>query len=304
MSDTAGPWWRQRAWWIDHWVDVVGAILVPLILFVIQEHEQAREAQGNTQVDLQHQAVRLAAADADNHQAIALLADLGSRTGPEQLPQRRAMAQAVLEYARQERLFRPSSVVAINYLQRECDQETYELLHQAVERAMLVTPKGADQTVAADSRGEKQDRSEYDSQLLALADKTRAAGCAAGHGSFAATILPKTSYFQQYLEVGCGETNSKSVNIPLSKDEQDEYQVKDVRAYFERISNVKKNYQETHSVNPDHESVSVQYSIEGPDAQLFGHCPGGGQATLIVESLLEPKADNVAQPQAPASAKK
>src|SRR5579863_954032 len=295
MPDSLPPWWRQKAWWIDHWVDVVGAVVLPLLLFFVSQKGQ--EA-GDT---LQRQSSRHAAADADNHQAIQLLADMGSRAGSDQLPQRRAMAQAVLEYANQGRLYHPSTVVAIDYLGRECDAETFQQLHKAVERALLVTPKSVDPSNEEYKKTDQTDRGNYDTQLLAAAEQSQAAACAAVNPAVAAVELPKISFFRQYVEVGCGATTSNSLTLPLSSEDQAKYQMADPKAYLEGISNLK-SHSETATVAADHESAVVSYSIVGLDRQLFGNCPGGGHATLVVESHLQPKA-NVAQP-APAPAQK
>lgn len=278
--------------------------MVPLLLFWIgQNGQKASDAMVRQELSLEGQSIRRSTADADNHQAIQLLADLGAQSGPDQLTQRRAMAQAVLEYVNQSRLYHPSTVVAISYLGRECDQETYEKLHEAVERALLVVPKSVDPANKEDTESDKKDRTDYDAKLFVAAEKTRATICIAGHAVLNVSQLPKTSYFRQYLEVGCGDTSSSSLNIPLSSEDQTNYQVAEVKAYFESISNLKAETQQS-SVNADHESVTVTYSITGLDRQFLGNCPGGGHATLVIASQLQPKANTAQQPQSTAPPQK
>jgi hypothetical protein len=35
VNGGSSPWWRGKNWWIDHWADVIGAIVIPLLLYMI-----------------------------------------------------------------------------------------------------------------------------------------------------------------------------------------------------------------------------------------------------------------------------
>jgi len=322
MNDAAqAQWWRQKSWWIDHWADVIGAIVIPLMLYMIDCHgNKASELLVRKQIDIQQQSKNESRAEADNHQAISLLSDLGTRIGGDQLPQRRAIARAILGYSTQGRLYHPSTAVVIDYLRRECDFETHDLLRQAVEGALNQTPKSAviptcgeksvdgESTAACEERKAKalsdvSHDNDYDRGKLTAGEQERTRVCAAAHGLIslgAAPGLPEQPalsprVFRQYADVGCGETNQGEFHIPLSDEDSKTLKMAgNPTPHFEGISNLK--WEKIDKVQlVDDKTIQVTYSLRGLDRQFLGNCPGGGHATVVVEYQLAPR--DIAQQQ-------
>jgi len=309
MSDTSSRIWLFRKdWWIDHWVDVFGALVIPLMLYMIDcNGKAADELLVRKQIDLQQQTKNEAAAEADNHQAIALLADLSTRIGNEQLPERRAVARAILEYANQGRLYHPSTSVAIDYVARECDQETYDSLVEAVMQATAHTPKNAnipsceeldDDAVRAclkrkkDAQVSVEADKKSDTKRLTdlLPQRTKACGRVnQGGPQTGPEPLPMARFFRQYLDVGCGEANSGTVSVPLPQPGGPLAMsiVGQPAAHFEGMSNIKDAKADSPKVVAD--AISVPYTIHGLDRGVLGDCPGGGHATLVVDYQLAPQ---------------
>lgn len=298
------PWWRSQAWWIDHWADVIGAIVIPLLLYMIDcNSKSAGDNLVQQQLDLQQLSMKQSAADADNHQALGLLADMGTRSGDE----RRAIALAMLEYSMQGRLYHPSTAVVVDYLKRECDATTYGLLTQAVQEAFRHIPKNAptpscdeedkDSKAAKNCQQKKKEAqsrvdgdTNLDKNLLAEAQRAHPSVCAqtSTTSQAAANILiqysgPGPRTFRQYLDVGCAETNQGRLVIRLSEEEQKILRIASVKKPdFEGVSNLNWDNAEQPIVAPDGNSISLPYAIRGLDRQYLGNCPGGGHATLVV----------------------
>jgi hypothetical protein len=314
MSESLAPWWRRQDWWIDHWADVIGAIIIPLMLYMVDcNNNKAGELLVRKQIDIQQQTKNESAAEADNHQAIELLANLSTHIGKDDLQARRAMAQAVLGYANQGRLYHPSTAVAADYLRLECDEAAYQLLAQAVARALLQTPKNAtipscgDKSTADETLVSCSDRRKKALKAVAddqVSDRTRlrqaeldrikmCPGATSAVPADAAGVLnesmgPGARTFRQYLDVGCAETNQGSLNIPLSDEESKTLKVDSVaKAHFEGVSNL--NWTDAKAwADADGDQIGASYRIRGLDRQAMGNCPGGGHATLVVEYQLVP----------------
>jgi len=305
------PWWRSKAWWIDHWADVIGAIVIPLLLYMIDcNSKNAGDNLVRQQLDLQQLSMKQAAADADNHQALGLLADMGTRTGDE----RRAIALAMLEYSMQGRLYHPSTAVVVDYLKRECDATTYGLLYQAVQEGLRHIPKNAPspscdeedkdskaakncQKTKSEAQAQVDSDTNHDKNLLAEAQRARSNACAQTNYATQAVANILSQYsgpgprtFRQYLDVGCAETNQGILPIRLSEEEQNTLRVVSVtKPHFEGVSNLNWGNAEQPTIAPDGNSISVPYAIRGLDRQFLGNCPGGGHATLVVVYQLAPR---------------
>ena len=314
MSESKAAWWRQKDWWIDHWADVIGAIVIPLMLYMIDcNNNKAGELLVRKQIDIQQQSKNESAAEADNHQAIQLLSDLGTRIGSEQLPQRRAIAEALLGYSTLGRLYHPSTIAVIDYIKRECDATTHDLLRQAVEGALNQTPKNAvipscgdksvDGETSAGCAKRKKDAltavksdNDGDREKLNEGESMREQVCQSGHlpASVEPTAAVLSQYlknaprtFRQYVDVGCGETNQATLQIPLTDDESKNLKLAgQPSAHFEGVSNL--NWDNIDKIDVAANVINVTYSIRGLDRQLFGNCPGGGHATVVVEYQLTP----------------
>jgi hypothetical protein len=294
---------------------VIGAIVIPLMLYMIDcNGKSADELLVRKQIDIQQQSKNESAAEADNHQAIELLANLSTHTGSTDLQARRAMAQAVLGYANQGRLYHPSTAVAADYLRLECDEAAYQLLSQAVARALLQTPKNAnipscedkaakDETLAAcaarrtnalkavaDDQGDDRAR-------LKQAELDRVKMCPGSTPEMSAAAADMVSQytgpgqrtFRQYLDVGCAQTNQGSLNIPLSDEESQTLKIdKVLKPHFEGASNL--NWTDANAwVDADGDQLGASYALRGLDRQTMGNCPGGGHGTLVVEYTLVPR---------------
>jgi hypothetical protein len=311
VNGGSSPWWRAKTWWIDHWADVIGAIVIPLLLYMIDcNSKNAGDHLVQQQIELQQLSMKQSTAESDNHQALTLVADMGTRIGDQQLAQRQAIAQAILEYAMQGRLYHPSTAVIVDYMKRECDATTYGLLNQAVEEAFRHIPKNApipscdekdkDSKIASGCRKVKaaalaqvQSDTDADKNLLSDAEAERSRICAQKPAAVqsAASMLsqyvaPGPRQFRQYMDVGCAETNQGTLPILLSAQERNTLRVASVaKPHFEGISNL--NWEDANA-KPDGngDSIAVTYAIRGLDRQFLGNCPGGGHATLVVDYQL------------------
>ena len=323
---TQAPWWRQKKWWIDHWADVIGAIVIPLMLYMIDcNGKKADELLVRKQIDIQQQSKSESAAEADNHQAISLLSDMATRIGSDQLPQRRAIAQAVLEYSAQGRLYHPSTAVVIDYLGHECDSITHDLLHQAVEVALNQTPKNATiptcgeksvdgETLAGcakrktDAQAAVKSDQDTDRGSLSKGEQQRMAVCQPSRGPASVGTNPGPNQglggglrvFRQYTDVGCGATNQATLQVQLTDEERKTLKIAmNPTAHFEGVSNLNwKNIDKIQLVGDD--LIQVAYSIRGLDRQFLGNCPGGGHATVVVDYQVVPRDATTAQPQSQA----
>jgi hypothetical protein len=119
VNGGSSPWWRGKNWWIDHWADVIGAIVIPLLFYMIDcNSKNAGDHLVQQQIELRQLSMKQSTSESDNHQALTLVADMGTRIGDQQLAQRQAIAQAILEYAMQGRLYHPSTAVIVDYMKR------------------------------------------------------------------------------------------------------------------------------------------------------------------------------------------
>lgn len=320
MSNGSPTWWQSKDWWIEHWADVLGAIVIPLLLYMVDcNGKKSGDRLVQQQISLQQLSMTQTAADLDNHQAIALVADLATRTEAAQLPQRRAVALALFDYALQGRLYHPSTGLVIGSLSRECDPTTYGLLNQAVEEALKHTPKNEqiscdekneDKSAARSCKASKDNASQQvesdnatDTNTLAGARKARAQACTQTPVEPALAVLrqfasPGQRTFRQYLDVGCAETNQGSLPISLSDEERKSFKIAGApKPHFEGISNLNWANADQPVIDSEGDSMTVNYSIRGLDREFLGNCPGGGHATLVVDYQLAPRAQQEQQQQ-------
>jgi hypothetical protein len=258
-----------KKWDLLDIVSKLMGIVLPVVLYL------ASASFNHQQVDLQSLEHRQSIDEENRGRVMERMFNLGDGS----IATRLAAAKALRSYADMGRLDAVSIPGLLPYLKSECDPAVFALLKESV----LVVAKN---TAQANVAGQNQ----YPELLRGLGGIDRNSQCPSDAGS----TPPSTSSLStviaappHYYEVGCGQTNSGILDVPVPATMQEIQKVQSVSASLVNTDNLKS--QSVSIVHFDNTGAKVKYVLEGLDRQMFGNCPGGGHGTLVTNFVIGPR---------------
>lgn len=244
----------------------IGTVLIPIVLglatIFVTKHQQT------LQLDLQSQQYRTTMDEQNKARVLRHLVGLGDPSPTNRMISAEAL-QAYASINRMDMSFLPALLV---YLKQECDPGVADIIRAT---AVSIT-RGQQANVS------KQLEQERGDQTCTSAGGESRSVIASTPASASTQIVSGQPH---YFDVGCGEVNSNTLQVPLPINLKPGQKLDRTEASLVDRSNLKAG-SSVQVLAQSANGATIKYTLIGLDRQLFGNCPGGGHGTVVTSFIV------------------